>query len=186
MAKPKLRNNAGQFQKYATVYITKQLEDMAKELEVNITKVVEEKLLETYKNNVLLSYSPRSQKGREVKEYNEDPYRAHRKKLTYHHTGTFINSIDTEVDNKLVKVIIRDNQYENGKSTTEIYKYLTEGTVGGGTYPYRDGGETKWAYNYPTPAHLFEEHTKLQMKGFLDNLNLKEYSNQRRYKKKWR
>ena len=27
-----------------------------------------------------------------------------------------------------------------------------------------------WAYNYPTPKHLFEEHTREQMKGFLDTL----------------
>ena len=28
----------------------------------------------------------------------------------------------------------------------------------------------KFAHNYPTPKHDFEEHTFIQMRGFLDNL----------------
>lgn len=28
----------------------------------------------------------------------------------------------------------------------------------------------KFAYNHPTPKHEFEEHTFIQMQGFLDNL----------------
>ena len=29
---------------------------------------------------------------------------------------------------------------------------------------------TGWSRNFPTPAHLFEEHTKIQMEGFLEML----------------
>lgn len=168
--KPRLRNNIGQFQKYATVRITKKLGAVAEETERDVTKIVKEKLLETYKTNVLLSYGPRSQAGREVKEYNEDPYRAHRKKLTYRHTHTFEDSINVVVDDKTVKIVIEDAMYPDGASTEEVYKWLTEGTVGGGTYKFYTKKGAKWAYNYPTPAHLFEEFTKIQMKGFLDSL----------------
>ena len=49
MKKPKLRNNVGQFQKYATIVITKELEQVAEETGVNVRLVVADKLKETYK-----------------------------------------------------------------------------------------------------------------------------------------
>ena len=200
MAKPKIRDNFGRFQKQATINITNKLEQAAKEIEVDIIKVTEDKLLETYKNNVLLSYSPRSRKGREVAEYNKKAKEAEqadkeaginarhrRKKLTYRHTNTFINAIQTEVEGNKIKIVLDDDTYPNGKSVAEVYKYLTEGTMGGETYTFvNEKGETKWVYNYPTPAHLFEEHTKIQMRGFLENLDLNEYTNVRKYKLKKR
>ena len=200
MAKPKIRDNFGRFQKQATINVTKKLAQVAENVEVDIIKVVEDKLLETYKNNVLLSYGPRSSKGREVAEYNKKAKEAEeadkqtginarhrRKKLTYRHTNTFINAIQTEVEGNKIKIVLNDNTYPNGKSVAEVYKYLTEGTMGGGTYTFmNEKGETKWAYNYPTPAHLFEEHTKIQMQGFLENLDLNEYTHVRRYKLKKR
>jgi hypothetical protein len=33
-----------------------------------------------------------------------------------------------------------------------------------------DNYSTGWSRNFATPAHLFEEHTKLQMEGFLESL----------------
>ena len=194
MAKPSIRDNFGRFQKYATVNITKQLEAIAKETEVNVSKIVADKLEETYKTNVELSYGPRSEQGREVEAYNKQrktlesedkkagiksPRRG-RKKQTYHHTGTLLNSIYTEIEDHAVKIKIRDDTYPDGASTIEVYEWLTQGTKGGGFYPYikqtgKDSTDpnnysTVWAYNYPTPAHLFEEHTKWQMEGFLDSL----------------
>lgn len=186
--KPRLRDNVGRFQKYATVHITKELKDIADEYKVNITTVVRDKLEETYKANVLASYAPRSMAGGEVASYNkrkkaeekeaEEEHkvktRLRRKKLTYRHTGTFLDSIDVVVEGDDVKVIIRDKKYPNEKSTVDVYDYLTKGTEGDGEstgdYTYEVKGETEWAYNYPTPAHLFEEHTKVQMKVFLDNI----------------
>ena len=196
MAKPMMRDNFGQFQKYATVHISKQLEKIAKEIEINVSKVVADKLEETYKTNVELSYGPRSQRGREVEAYNKEKKaleekdrkagikspRRSRKKQTYKHTGIFLKSIYTEIENNVVKVKIRDDIYpDGGASTTQVYKWLTEGTRGGEKpYPYiahqgndptdPDSYSTGWARNYPTPAHLFEEHTKLQMESFLNSL----------------
>lgn len=189
MAKPVMRDNFGQFQKYATVHISKQLEKIAKETEINVSKVVADKLEETYKTNVELSYGPRSQRGREVEAYNKEKKaleeedkkvgikspRRGRKKQTYKHTGTFLESIHVEVEDHVVKVKISDDKpYDDGKLPSEIYEYLTKGTEGGGFYSYHDQRDEEdtvsWAYNYPTPAHLFEEHTKAQMKGFLESL----------------
>lgn len=197
-----LRDNIGRFQKTATIHITKQLEQIADNLEKDATEIVKDKLLETYKNNVLASYSPRSEAGIEAKEYNEyqksreakEGYkrRLHRKKLTYYHTNTFIEAIKVEVQDKTVKIVIDENKtYDDGTPATEVYEYLTKGTNGSeGTYAYQTDDGLTGAKNYPTPRHLFEEHTKEQMKGFLDNfegniLNDKKYSS-RKYTKKRR
>ena len=204
--------NSSRWQKQATVLITKQLEQIAEEVEKDATKIIEDKLLETYKENVLASYSPRSEAGQEVQAYNESrkqleqkdrelgiKSRRGRKKLTYKHTNIFINSIYTEVKNKMVMIKIRDEQYPDGASTTQVYEWLTKGTKGSDkSYPYikvtgKDATDpnnysTGWARNYPTPRHLFEEHTREQMKGFLENFqgNIKNDYNKRKYKKKRR
>ena len=201
--------NSSRWQKQATVLITKQLEQIAEEVEKDATKIVEDKLLETYKENVLASYSPRSEAGLEAKEYNEyqksreakEGYkrRLHRKKITYKHTNIFVNSIYTEVKNKTIKIKIKDEIYPDGASTTQVYEWLTKGTKGSDkSYPYikvtgKDATDpnnysTGWARNYPTPRHLFEEHTREHMKGFLKNFqgNIKNDYNKRKYKKKRR
>ena len=204
--------NSSRWQKQATVLITKQLEQIAEEVEKDATKIIEDKLLETYKENVLASYSPRSEAGQEVQAYNESrkqleqkdrelgiKSRRGRKKLTYKHTNIFVDSIYTEVKNKTVMIKIRDELYPDGASTTQVYEWLTKGTEGSDkSYPYikvtgKDATDpnnysTGWARNYPTPRHLFEEHTREQMKGFLENFqgNIKNDYNKRKYKKKRR
>lgn len=204
--------NSSRWQKQATVLITKQLEQIANDVEKDATKIIEDKLLETYRENVLASYSPRSEAGQEVQAYNESrkqleqkdrelgiKSRRGRKKLTYKHTNIFINSIYTEVKNKMVMIKIRDEQYPDGASTTQVYEWLTKGTEGSDKpYPYvkvtgkdttdPNNYSTGWARNYPTPRHLFEEHTREQMKGFLENFqgNIKNDYNKRKYKKKRR
>lgn len=204
--------NSSRWQKQATVLITKQLEQIAEEVEKDATKIIEDKLLETYKENVLASYSPRSEAGQEVQAYNESrkqleqedrelgiKSRRGRKRLTYRHTNIFVDSIYTEVRNKTVMIKIRDEQYPDGASTTQVYEWLTKGTKGSDKpYPYvkvtgKDATDpnnysTGWARNYPTPQHLFEEHTREQMKGFLDNFasNIKDNYRGRRYKRKRR
>ena len=40
MRKPQLRNNVGQFQKYATTVITKNLKQIAEETGVNVRRVI--------------------------------------------------------------------------------------------------------------------------------------------------
>lgn len=182
MAKPRVTDNVNRFRKYAAVYITKALEKQAELIDLNVKKLVKDKLQETYVNNVRASYTPRSVKGQEIKEYNESTGKGgHKKKLTYRHTNIFANSIYTKIDGRTIKVMIKDEKYPNGASTTQVYKWLTEGTKGSKkSYPYiKHSGNDKsdpnsystgWARNYPTPAHLFEQHTKIQMKGFLDSL----------------
>ena len=181
MKKPTLRDNIGRWEKYATIYITDALKEQAEAFDIGIKKVVKDQLQLTYVNNVRASYTPRTIKGQETAKYNKNPYNEHRKKVTYRHTGTFANSIYTKIEGKNIKVMIKDEIYPDGVSTTQVYEWLTKGTKGGNKpYPYvshsgnnkSDPGSyrTGWSRNFPTPAHLFEEHTNVQMKGYLESL----------------
>lgn len=192
--------NSSSWQKYATVMITKELNEIADDVEKDATKIIKDKLLETYKNNVLASYSPRSEAGFEVQAYNEyqksreqkegNKRRLHKKKLTYRHTNTFIEAVKVVSKNKYVKVVIDESKkYDDGTPATEVYEYLTKGTDGGDkTYAYETDDGLMGARNYPTPKHLFEEHTREQMKGFLDNfeseIKNKKYSSRKFTKKR--
>lgn len=191
MAKPKLRMvNSSMWQKHATVLITKALENKADLLDLDLKQMVKDQLQKTYVKNVRASYTPRTIRGQEIVKHNKDPYNTHKKKLTYRHTGIFADSIYTKIDDKLIKVMIRDEQYPDGASTTEVYKWLTEGTMGGDKpYPYikkqGDQYSTGWSRNFPTPAHLFEEFTREEMKGYIESLE-GEFKNKKEIQTKYK
>ena len=173
MSKQRLRDNAGRFQKYATAYITRQLQEVAEETGVNVRLVVADKLKEVYKDNVKQSYTPSSEEGKAIKAYNADKYNTHKKKVKYRHTGTFLRSIKTKIDGNDVKIVIDETvKYEDGTPATEVYEYLTKGTPDTQSiYAYTTkNGEVFGAKNYGMQPHLFEEHTMNQMKGFLASL----------------
>ena len=158
------RDNFNRFQKNATINITKKLQKIAETTQNKLQEDVAEKLLETYKTNVELSYAPRGDGS-------------------YEHTGIFLDSIHVDIEKEKVKIVI-DNVYYNQlshRSTTEVHEFLTEGTDGGGVYDYWDTSDDplkdpiQRAYNYPTPKHYFEEHTMMEMKGYLASLDISKY-----------
>ena len=178
MARKSVRNNAGRFQKYASVYIDKNLRAITDGVGTDVEKIIADKLKECYKTNIEKSYTPKTTKGFEVIEHNKDPYNKNNKKtLTYHHTNTLVDNIDTVVENHTVKAVLKDVPYKDGKkeprTTIDVYKYLTEGTGRnvGQAYLYKTAqGGLKIGRNYPTEIHEFEEWTQLEMKGFLETL----------------
>lgn len=167
--------NSSRFGKYATIMITKQLQAIADNTATNVRKDVANKLKESYKRNIKLSYTPRSAEGWETLTYNEDPYRVHKKKLTYHHTNTLYDSVDTVIEGNYVKVKLKPKTYNKGAGHTatveQVHKWLTEGTKGKNeNYVYTDKYLSSGGRNYPTEKHHFEEWTKLEMRGYLDSL----------------
>ena len=175
--KARVRDNLGRFRKHATVVVLSELEAIAQTTGVNVKKVIADKLEETYKKNVEISYTPRSAKGWQTMMHNEDPKnKRNKKKVTYKHTGTFLENIHSVVDGDLVKIEITKETYNDGKSksrtTHDVYRYLTEGTNQeiGVNYAYKDGSKVSGGRNYPTEIHDFETWTRLEMKGFLDSL----------------
>lgn len=102
------------------IEVSKELQKIAEKTKMNLTKVIEDKLLETYKENIFNSYEPRSEEG------------------SYVHTGTFLDSIYTKVEDDTIMAMIADIPYENSnKSAIDVYTYLEEGTKGGGDYGYK-------------------------------------------------
>ena len=178
------KDNFNRFQKDFTINISKKLEKTAEKLEVNVSDVVEQKLKQCYRDNVEMSYGPRSVGAAQDILFNEQAKQAEqedrakgitarhrRRRIPYIHTGNFYESIETEREGRKIKVKIKDIKYPNGKSTTDVYEYLTKGTSGGGEYWFvNKQGKRPTARNYPTPRHEFEEQTMVQMIGFLDSL----------------
>lgn len=211
MAISHYRDNFGRWQKIVTVNLTKKLIKEAEAMRVNLEQVVADKLLEIHKQNVVASYYPRARgeqekaefnKKQKIKEaeqnkgkYGEDRKRLSRKTLSYQHTGILENAIDVKIEKKnkcesRVSVVIKPDPYPEDHprkkpvTAVDVYNWLREGTNGGGHYWFtNENGDRPSAYNYPTPAHLFEMHTSLQMKGFIDSLDVKKYARKQKYRK---
>lgn len=170
--------NSSRYQKQATVLITKALEQIAEDTGTNVRRAVADKLEESYKANLELSYTPKSAKGYAVMMHNEHSKANYKKKQVYRHKNLLRDSIYTEIDGNYIKVKIHDETYDephkkNPKSTVEVYDYLTKGTNRkiGTPYVYNVvNGATIGAVNYPTEIHRFEDWTKLEMLAFLNSL----------------
>lgn len=165
------RSNFGRFQKQATIYIKKALRKTANTTLVNLDETISEKLLETYKTNVEASYHPITTGS-------------------YEHTGKFLENIDVKneldpgIGRDRIRIVLKNPNETYPPTMTgskkvdphvvtvkQVYEFLTEGTRGGGDYWFtNEEGDRPDAHNHPMPAHLFEQHTQLQMKAFMEGL----------------
>lgn len=187
------KDNFNKFQKDFTIRVTKRLEKLGQQLEVDVSDKVATKLEQCYKDNVKQSYGPRSVGAAQDILFNEKAKKAEqedrkqglnirhkRRRIPYIHTGTFEESIYVAKDGRKLSVMIRDVPYEDSdrsydestRSTVDVYEWLTHGTDGSDK-PYwfkSRSGNRPYASNYPTPRHEFEEQTMVQMIGYLDSL----------------
>ena len=118
-------------------------------------------------------------------EYNET--HKHQKKRPYHHTGLLERSVYGTIDGDIVKANIRDQKYDNGASTTEVYDYLKFGTTDtpkNDTYDYEGGA--KFSQYIPQEPHNFEARTREYMNQFLDRLAADIKNHPERYSDKYR
>lgn len=187
--RPTIRDNASRFRKTATVAITKQLKRIENEMRIDLVEDISKTLLNKYKDNVELSYGPRNPVNINISNESDgtsgDKDKSRTVKTsTYEHLGLFLKNIDTKYENNAIKIIIKKEKYPTLEGSTkkevtteEVYNFLRYGTKGGGTYPYAVKVDPKtgkkefiWAYNYPTPAHLFEEHTQNYMNSYIETL----------------
>lgn len=192
MAKKRLRsrNKKGQFAKGVSILITKELKAAADACDIRVKAVVKDALEQKYKDNVLASYAPTSDKGKEIAEYNK----THKKRQLaahYHHTGTFLRSIYAAIDGNTVVIKQRPLKYDDGTPVETVREWLTKGTTKTpkhDQYYFKKDGETILADYHPTPIHPFELNTLIDMTGFMDSLaaNIKQNGNKyyKRYLKK--
>lgn len=158
----KVRDNFSRFQKYATINLTKHLQEVANETGNTLREDIAGKLLETYRDSVIASYIPSRSTVR-----------------PYDHTGTLLESISVKIEDTKVRIHIdgrkrykKEGPKGKSKKVTQIYEYLTEGTdATNKLYRYKDSnGKIQYAYDLGTPEHNFEEVTQAHMLNYLHAL----------------
>lgn len=165
------RNKRGQFtsKNMNVVKISKALQEIADDAAIRVRPIVRDELENTLRHEIYASRTPATESGKQVREYNET--HKHQKKRPYHHTGLLESSVYGTIDGDVVKANIRDQKYDNGASTTEVYDYLKFGTTDtpeNDTYDYANG--TKFSKYISQEPHNFEARTKEYMQIFLDRL----------------
>lgn len=151
------------------VAISKRLMAIANDEGIKLKAMVRDELEDTLRHEVYASYRPATKKGQETQEYNET--HKHQKTRPYHHTGLLARSIYAITNDIGAEAMVRDEEYDNGSSTTEVYDYLKFGTTDNpknDTYDYAGG--TKFSKYIPQDPHNFEARTRQHMNVFLDNL----------------
>ena len=165
------RNKIGQITstKPIETSISKSLIDSAKALDMKIKAMVRDELERELRLDIYDSYTPATKKGKAIKEYNKT--HKHQKPHAYHHTGRLAQNIYALIDGNNVKAMVKDTQYRDGTSTTDVYNYLKFGTTDKpkkDAYSYNDG--SNFSSYIPQSPHNFEARTREYMKSFLDKL----------------
>lgn len=165
------KNKLNQFTRINPIEIklTKQLQKIADEVEVKVKPIVRDELEATLRAEIYASRTPATEKGQTIKTYNET--HKHQKPKLYHHTGKLERSVYATIEGDIIKANIKDETYDNGASTTEVYDYLKFGTTNhpkNNTYAYANG--TTFSKYIPQEPHNFEARTKEQMDIFLKKL----------------
>lgn len=158
-----IRDNFGRFQKQATINLTKKLQKTATNVRRNIQEAIAEKLKETYITNIEASYTSSD----------------------YVHTNTLVENVEVEIEEKnlsesRIKIVLNNETYPNNRTVSQVHEYLTRGTTSSDkSYKFYDEEDSvmpwKTATSHDTPKHDFELHTQLQMRGFLDSLDPKDF-----------
>lgn len=168
------RNKRGQFtsEKPISWKITNVLKKTASDVAIRIKPLIRDKLEEELRTQIYLSRTPVTEKGQAIKEYNKT--HDHQKPKLYHHTGKLERSVYATIDGNRVVAHIKDDTYDNGKSTTEVYDYLKFGTPDtpnpgkADVYSYANG--TKFSRYLSHKPHQFEARTRENMVIFLEKL----------------
>ena len=181
------RNKKGQYasENLISLKISKTLQNIADDVAIRVKPIIRDELEKTLRYEIYASRTPATKKGQTTKEYNES--HNHQKTKPYHHTGLLAGSVYATIDGDVIKANIKDQQYDNGSSTTEVYDYLKFGTTDtpkNDTYSY-DGGKKFSKYISQEP-HNFEARTREYMKQFINNLAIDLTQHPEKYSTKYK
>jgi len=165
------KNKKGQFtgERIVSLKISKALQEIANDAAIRVRPIVRDELENTLRTEIYTSYTPATKKGKDIQEYNET--HKHQKAHPYHHTGLLASSVYATIEGNTVKANIKDEKYNNGTSTTEVYNYLKFGTTTtpkSNSYSYNNGND--FSQYISQKPHNFEARTREYMKIFLDRL----------------
>lgn len=182
------RNKKGQITRIKPIEIklSKRIQEIADEVAIRVKPIVRDELESTLRSEIYASYTPATKKGQQIKEYNES--HKHQKVRPYHHTGLLASKVDAVIDEDMVKAIIRDGQYKDGATTSEVYDYLKFGTrtipSEKDVYSYNNGN--KFSMYISQEPHNFEARTKEYMDQFLEDLENDLLNNPEKYSNKYK
>ena len=181
------RNTRGQFvgADKVSLKITKRLQEIADEVAIRVKPIVRDELEQTLRSEIYASYTPATKSGQETEEYNRT--HKHQKKRPYHHTGKLASSVYATIDGNTIKAKLKEKQYDNGRTTAEVYDFLKFGTARetskkGFTY---NQGEEFSAYIHQEP-HNFEARTREHMRDFLKELEIDLQQRPEKYSEKYK
>ena len=164
------QNEKGQISKQLSILVTKTLKEIAKDCEGKVKNVLREELEKQHKHDIYSTYAPIQQSGKNVAEYNKK--HKHQKKQPYHHSGKLIASVHAVVDGDTVKIVLDDEEYDDGTSVKDVYEWLDKGTGKSEYDVYILGGKgshTPYVSYVPTPKHGFKKMTLDYMDSFIKN-----------------
>lgn len=175
-----IRDNVGRFRKYAGMYIKRQLASRAREIDENIRPDIRDELERTFRNNLYDSYSPITERGKSVKDYNKN--HTHQLASPYHHTGKLASSVYGAIEGNVVQIKVKEKTYDNGKTTGQVMKWVLEGnteTPKYDRYYFTDkNGYKRLAEYVHMPPHKVAERTmdymiNVYMKQLVERLSKK-------------
>lgn len=164
------QNEKGQISKQLSILVTKKLKEIAKDCEGKVKNVLREELENQHKHDIYSTYAPIQQSGKSVAEYNKK--HKHQKKQPYHHSGKLITSVHAVIDGDTVKIVLDDEEYDDGTSVKDVYEWLDKGTGKSESDVYILGGKgshTPYVGYVPTPRHGFKKLTLDHMDNFIKN-----------------
>lgn len=165
------RNKKGQITstKPTEIVIKKTLLNIARDEGIRIKAMVRDELERELRLDIYDSYMPATKSGIKTKNYNET--HKHQKPRPYHHTGLLASKVYATIEGDVIKAMVRNEQYDNGTSTQQVYDYLkfgTSDTPKKSVYGYDNG--KKFARYVAQKPHNFEARTREYMNQYLDNL----------------
>ena len=164
------QNEKGQISKQLSILVTKKLKEIAKDCEGKVKNVLREELENQHKHDIYSTYAPIQQSGKNVAEYNKK--HKHQKKQPYHHSGKLIKSVHAVIDGDTVKIVLDNEEYDDGTSVKDVYEWLDKGTKKSEYNVYILGGKgshTPYVTYIPTPRHGFKKMTLDYMDSFIKN-----------------
>ena len=181
------RNTRGQFvgANKISLKITKRLQEVANEAAIRVKPIIRDELEQTLRAEIYASYTPATEKGREIEEYNQT--HKHQKLRLYHHTGKLASSVRAYIDKDTIKIRFKNKKYDNGKTVEEVYDFLRFGTKKESSkkgFSYNNGEEFS-TYIHQEP-HNFETRTREHMRIFLKELEIDLQQHPEKYSRKYK
>lgn len=164
------QNEKGQTSKQLSILINRRLREIAQDCENKVKIVLKDELEKQHKHDIYSTYTPIQQSGMEVAKYNAE--HKHQKKQPYHHSGKLITSVHAIVDGDTVKIVLDNEEYDDGTSVKDVYEWLDKGTKKSEYDVYILGGKgthTPYVTYIPTPKHGFKKMTLDYMDSFIKN-----------------